>query len=366
MIRLRRETRSFKAHAINSLILAIELFNRPHSTLRSEAVLFFLQYSFEMLLKALIFQSRGRISDRGSPITYRFDKCVGIARSELGILSEDEANSLSILDGFRDCAMHNLLDISEGCLYLQAQAAVTIFNYILERKFEENLSSYLPERILPISTNPPEEIQLFMDQEFSYISSLIMPGKRRGAEARARIRSYLIMESVLEGINTQPTERQTKQALLRIRKKENWKSVFPGVSTLRLDTSGRGLTHSVIITREKTATPVYIVHEGEEVNNAAIVREVNLIDRYSMGLFNLADKLGLGRNKTLALIRHLNLQNNSEYFKEFKHGAMHYKGYTPKALEFLKETKDSLSDRGIDKIWQASSLRRRISKQKEE
>ncbi len=366
MTKLRRETRSFKAHAINSLILAIELFNRPHSVLRSEAVLFFLQHSFEMLLKALNFQSRGRINDRGSPITYRFDKCVAIARSELGILSEDEANSLSILDGFRDCAMHNLLDISEGCLYLQAQAAVTIFNYILERKFEENLSNYLPERILPISTNPPEEIQLFMDQEFSYISSLIMPGKRRGAEARARIRSYLIMESVLEGINTQPSEGQTKQALLRLRKKENWKSVFPGVSTLRLDTSGRGLTHSVKITTEKTAAPVYVAREGEEVDDPAIIREVNLIDRYSMGLFELSDKLDLGRNKTLALIQHLNLQNDSECFKEFKHKTLKYKGYSPKALEILKETKDSLSEEGIEKIWQASYLRRRISKQKDE
>lgn len=134
MPRLRRETSRFKRQALNSLILAIELFNRPHNTSRTEAVLLLLQHAFEMLLKAAIYQGRRRVHEPGSHITYRFDKCLGIARSDLGILTKDTATTLSILDGYRDCAMHYLLEMSEEGLYLQAQTAVTIFDEVLPGK----------------------------------------------------------------------------------------------------------------------------------------------------------------------------------------------------------------------------------------
>ncbi len=133
MPKLCRYTRSFKRNAINSLILAIELFNRPNDCCRTESVLFYLQHAFEMLLKAAIYQNRRTIHEPKSNWTYRFDKCLGIARSELGILTEDTANALTIVDRFRDCAMHYLLDMSEESLYLQAQAAITIFDELLQK-----------------------------------------------------------------------------------------------------------------------------------------------------------------------------------------------------------------------------------------
>ena len=49
MARLCRNTAQFKQHAVESLILAIELFNRPHNVLRIEGVLFFLQIPQEYL-----------------------------------------------------------------------------------------------------------------------------------------------------------------------------------------------------------------------------------------------------------------------------------------------------------------------------
>jgi len=366
MSRLRRETRHFKTHAINSLILSIEMFNRPHSLLRSEAVLFFLQHAFEMLLKAAIFQTRGKVCDTGSSVTYRFDKCLGIARGELGAITEDEIKTLSILDSLRDCAMHHLLMLSEEGLYLQAQAGVTIFNTILERVFQENLSYYLPERVLPISTNPPKEMQLFIDNEFTSIKELIAPGKRQRAEAKARIRPYLIMESVLEGEASQPSEYKTNRALSRIRSDENWRAIFPSVSTLKLDTSGHGLTFSVRFTRDEKAAPVYIVREGEDLTGATAVREVNLLDRYSMGITQIADKIGLGRNKTLALIMHVGIQEDPDCFKEFRHRTLRYKGYSPKALEKMLEVTHSLSEADIEKIWKNSDLYKRTYCQKRE
>jgi len=355
MPRLRRETSRFKRQGFNSLLLAIELFNRPHNTSRTEAVLFFLQHAFEMLLKAAIYQERRTVHVPRSQLTYRFDKCLAIARSELGILTEDMATTLSILDGYRDCAMHYLLEMSEEGLYLQAQAAVTIFDDVLQRAFGERVAEHLPERVLPISTSPPVEIHLFMDKEFSQIRDLVAPGRRRRAEAKARIRPYLIMESVLEGKSEQPTDARVSRVIKRIKRGEDWQAIFPGVATLRLDTTGHGLSFSVRFTRQSSAAPVRIVREGEEAGDAALVREVNLLDRYSMGLYDLADKVGLGRNKTLALVHHLGLQADAECFREFRHKSIRYKGYSPKALQRIQEALPSLN---VDQIWRDYRLSR--------
>jgi HEPN domain-containing protein len=68
MVRLRRDTRRFKRRAINSLLLAIEMFNRPHEAGRTEAVLMLLQHAFEMCLKAAIYEKRRAISDSRASI----------------------------------------------------------------------------------------------------------------------------------------------------------------------------------------------------------------------------------------------------------------------------------------------------------
>lgn len=346
---MRRETIRFKRQALRALVLAIELFNRPHNTSRTEAVLFLLQHAFEMLLKAAIYQDRRTVHEPRSKLTYRFDKCLGIARSDLGILTEDQANTLSILDGYRDCATHYLLELSEEGLYLQAQAAVTIFDDILQKAFGERLANYLPERVLPVSTNPPQEINLLVDKEFSQIRELLAPSKRRQAEVKAKIRPYLIMESALGGNIEQPSDGRVAKVIKRMKRGENWRSIFPGVACLRLDTAGHGLTYSVRFTRQSSAPPVRILREGESAKNATLVREVNLLDRYSMGLHELAEKVGLGRNKTLALVHHLGLQADPECFKEFRHKSLRFKGYSPKALQRIQE---ALPNVDVDHIWQ--------------
>ena len=120
MPRLRRETRRFRRRAISSLILAIELFNRPQDAARTEAVLILLQHAFEMILNAAIYQQRRTIFGRVEQISYTFERCLGIARSDLGILNEGQAVTLRILDGLRDCASHNLVDLTEQTLYVHA------------------------------------------------------------------------------------------------------------------------------------------------------------------------------------------------------------------------------------------------------
>ncbi|MCK5593161.1 hypothetical protein KAI31_03585, partial [Candidatus Bathyarchaeota archaeon] len=80
------------------------------------------------------------------------------------------------------------------------------------------------------------------------------------------------------------------------------------------------------------------------------IREVNMIDRYSMGLFDLAAKAGIGRNKCLALVYHLGLQADPECFKEFRHKSIRYKGYSQRALQKVSEALLTLN---LDQIWRS-------------
>jgi hypothetical protein len=61
MPRLKKNVAPLIDRSIQSLILSIELFNRPSETGRTHGVLMFLQHSFEMLLKAAILQRTGSI-----------------------------------------------------------------------------------------------------------------------------------------------------------------------------------------------------------------------------------------------------------------------------------------------------------------
>ena len=131
MKKLRRDTRQFKDCALNSLLLAIEIFNRPYEIGRTEAVLILLQHAFEMLLKSAIYQNKGTISDSRSSMAFGFDRCLGTARSNLSIINEDQAQTLAILAGLRDCATHNLIELSEQALSIHVQVTVTLFNKML-------------------------------------------------------------------------------------------------------------------------------------------------------------------------------------------------------------------------------------------
>jgi hypothetical protein len=246
--------------------------------------------------------------------------------------------------------MHHLLEMSEEALYLYAQAAVTMFDDVLNRTFTESLGNYLPTSVLPVSTSPPKEMHLFMDKEFTEIRDLITPDKHRRAEAKARIRPYLIMESALNGECKQPTDAQVSRLIKRMRTGDDWQALFPGVAALKIDTTGYGVSLSIRMVKQDDALPVRLVHDVDSTEDVVSIREVNMIDRYSMGLFDLANKAGIGRNKCLALVHYLNLQADPECFKEFRHKSMQYKGYSPKALQRINEALPALD---LDEIWRS-------------
>lgn len=347
---MRKEARLLLERAIDSLLLAIEHFNRPWDRGRLEAVLMHLDHSFEMLLKAAIVHQGGRILERETGQTIGFDHCVRKCSSDAQVkcLTEDQALILRIINDLRDAVMHHIAIISEEDLYLQTQAGVTLFDDLLQTVFNRSLANLLPERVLPISTKPPRDLQVLFDDEFSQIRELIAPGKRRRAEAKARLRPLAIMEFNVQGERRQPTDRELDHLIQDLGQSSDWRLLFPGIGSLNLDREGHGLTFSLRITRQE-GLPVRKATEGDRLEDILAYREVNPLDRYSMNLTQLRGHLGFTQPKALALIRHLGLQDDEECYKEFKLGASQFKRYSPKALQMMREALERVD---MQEIWQ--------------
>ena len=82
---MKRKTKKFLGKSINSLLLSIELFNRPYDSGRIEAVFIMLDHAFEMLIKAIIYEETGKIRERRDKYNYGFKKCVNILNDTLRI-----------------------------------------------------------------------------------------------------------------------------------------------------------------------------------------------------------------------------------------------------------------------------------------
>ena len=92
--------------------------------------------------------------------------------------------------------------------------------------------------------------------------------------------------------------------------------------------------------------------EGEPGAAVVAVKRVNEIDFYSLGLNDLAAKAGLSPPRMLAVIRHLKLQSDDQYFKEIKIGAAKFKRYSARALDRLKKELTTLD---VEKVWREGS-----------
>ena len=97
-----------------------------------------------------------------------------------------------------------------------------------------------------------------------------------------------------------------------------------------------------------------LVPEGTANATVVAVKRVNELDYYNLGAKKLAEKLNLTVPKTLAVINHLEIQSNADYFKEMHHNKTIIKGYSQKALEKIRKTLDEVS---IEEIWTNYSKR---------
>jgi hypothetical protein len=313
---LLREVRLLLEKACDSLLLSIELFNRPHDRGRVSGTLIHLDHAFEMLLKAAIL--------------------------------DDQALTLQTINGLRDAAQHHLLDISEGQLYFHEQSGVTLFRDLLKSIFKQDLVSYLPSRVLPVSTVPPTDLATLFDSEVSEIEKLLRPGRRRRIEAEARLKPLAILDAALRGEKGQPSSAELRQIRKSLLAGKRWPELFKGVAAVQITTDGSGPTLSLRLTK-KEGIPIQLVPEGTPGAAVVAVKRVNELDFYSLGAKQLAQKVNLTMPKAVAVVDHLRLRKDDDCYKEFRIGSQVYKRYSPKAIEKINL---ALQQESADAIWE--------------
>ena len=162
---MKREARLLLNKGCDSLILSIEFFNRPHDIGRVTTTLILLDHGFEMLLKAAILHRNGRIREKRASETIGFDKCIrtGISDGSVKFLNEEQALILQGINILRDAEQHHLLDISENQFYIQVQSGITLFRDLLRDVFNRDLCALLPNRVLPVSTSAPIDLDILFE-----------------------------------------------------------------------------------------------------------------------------------------------------------------------------------------------------------
>lgn len=335
--------------AVDSLLISVEHFNRPWDRGRKEAVLILMDRSFELFLKAAILHKGGKIREPYERETIGFAKCVRKCLDDAGVkfLSEEEALTLQIINSLRDAAQHDVVDLSEQEMYLHCQAGVTVFRDLLFRVFGEKLSDRVPDRVLPISANPPKDLHSLIEADFKTVCNQLRKYSRSQVEAKAKLKSLAIIEASLAGVRSQPSELEVSALARKVQEGKSWQEIFPGVATLKVSTEGDGINLSIrLVKREGEA--VQIVPAGTPDATVMAVRKIDLLGYYSLGLNDVADKVGLSGPKTLAVVHELNLQASDEYFKEFDIGSQHWKRYSQTTVERIQAALPSLN---MEDVW---------------
>lgn len=338
---MRRRTRQLKETAIESLTLAVEIFNRPSTGARTQGVLLNLQHAFEMLFKAILWEDRGTICPQRSGNAYSCKECLGMIRA-LGCLSEDEAVIAATIDAHRDGVQHQGAQVTEERLYIDAAAGLRLFDDLLERAFGEHLADR-PEfanRMLPVTANPPRELHLLTTNDVDHIRDLLAPGKHRHAEAHAFLRTLVLSEQVAQdptGDVEQPSEAQLETFARKLREDQDWTKLLPGLAKLALE-HDEGVTYTVRIVKKGDAPGVKLVRPGEPgAEDAVSILRYNELDRYPFYAKDLQEKAGLNQYEVRALVHLLGIKTDAESYKVFEMGKQDHARYTHKALRLIRK-----------------------------
>jgi len=330
---MKREARFLLVKAVDSLVLSIEHFNRPYERGRMCTTLILLHHSFEMLVKACIVHRNGRIMERGARETLGFKTCVAIAtsRATIQFLSEDDALTLRSIYGLRNGAQHYVMYVSEHQLYVHCQSGLTLFRDVLRRVFQEDLVNHVPARVLPISVTPPTDVITLFDEQLTEVRRLLEPGRRRRAEALARLRPLAILDRAVAGDVEQPTEAELSRYATAITAGRRWSEVFPGASLIAFSEDDGGASIGLRITK-KEGIPIHVMQSEGGVGVPVALKRVNELSFYNLGRNELAEKVGLSTHRTSAMIWHLKLQESEDHFKEIVIGKTRHKRYSQKCI----------------------------------
>lgn len=342
--KLGNDTLALKKKAIASLKQGISAFNDYDDDGRCTAVLLHFQHSFEMLLKAGLVHKKLNVMNPKDGKAIGFEKCVNLGREHLG-LSDLEAGTLRAIDSLRDDEQHWLTTASEAMLYIHCRAGTTMFDEILQRVFGESLADYIPHRVLPLSSEPPRDIQLVLDDDFTQIKQLLAPGKRKSSEAKARIRALLATEAHVRE-DAQVSEKDVNRVERAIRAGANRNQVFPQLTDIGTELAGEGLKVTVRFVK-KGGVPVRFVGDDKDIK-AGAVREVDLQKKFHMSKKELADRLALTTTKCKALRWYLGIDNDEDCCNSFTFGKSTFEQYSDNALLRIRaEIRQGLN---VDKV----------------
>jgi len=178
-VKLRASARILKRKAVSSFRRSISAFNSVDDDGRITTVLLHAQHAFEMLLKAALNQKQVNVFDKATGRSIGFEAVLRRSAQTVGVkLTDEEAGTLRAIDALRDDEQHWYNEVDESILYVHLRAGVTLFDDLLQRVFGEHLADHLPRRVLPVSTEPPQDFQVLVDREYSKIAELLQPGRR--------------------------------------------------------------------------------------------------------------------------------------------------------------------------------------------
>lgn len=361
-----RKTKQYISTAVESLTLAIELFNRPSPTGREHATVMMAAHAFEMLLKGAIYEERKKVKFSGSDRSFDLGKCVTVAETSLNVIDAGDRVVLLALKEDRDAATHDVIAMSDDVLWLHLRSAVTIFRKVLFGLTGQDLTDVMPGRVLPVSASPPTDVTLVVGKEIEQIAELLRPGRRQSADARARLLPLMALDRAARGESEPPSEAEINHVLRKVRAQRDWASVFPGVVGLQLVGGPRPSDQvqeiSLRIDPKHGELAVRLAKEGEE---ALGYREVDTFDRYSLKLSKFGEKLGLTRHQGLAVIYSLDLRSDPKCYWEklTANGHVQFQGLTNIALERARKAlADGLDVDAAVSSYNASIARRTATK----
>ncbi len=338
---------ALRTRAIESVTLAIELFNRPSEIARSESVLMQFHHGFEMILKSLIVEHTGTASDDERGYSYTFDTCLRIADEQLKLLDQDKRRFLSMLANLRDSAVHYYQELSEGILYIFAQASVSLFDELIRKACGKGLLEFLPGRVLPICGIPPSEVGRVVDDEFRKLQQLLQNPGITKQKAMAALRPLMAFKIGGEDEYRRMTTCELEVAAENLKAAETWRTVFPEIAKINFVSQGEGIPVGFkVVKMTDDALPVRVIKAGdtEEPQGVIIQREIDIFDKFNMGLNQVAKKLGVSGPRTLAMIREYGLGDDPESFRKLRIGSVTYKRYSKKTLDFLRGQLDTVEE----------------------
>lgn len=342
-----RDARTLSNKAISSMRMAMSTFNSYDDEGRVCSVLLHLQHACEMLLKAVLVQSRVSVFDEKSGKSIGFDRALNLCRQHYG-LTEVEAGTMRMIDALRDAEQHWFTIIEEDVLYLHTRALITVFDTYLKRALDLDLSSRVPARVLPVSTRPAGDFDFLVDREYRLIAELLKPGKRKRDEARARIRALLAMEGLAVD-EVQISEKDINRIEKAVKAGSGFGQVFPRLNTVASTIEGEGPAITVRFSK-KEGPPVQFV-AGDDPQGAAAVREVDLQKKFHLGAADLAKTLKLTGPRAVALRRHLKIDLDPTCCHTFEFGKARHARFSDNARNKMKAALDDGLD--MDEVWKA-------------